>query len=159
MMRGLTFTYDIAIASIMILMLAILIFSNTFSTSTNYNLYALLTIAEDAARLYAYTRDCTLVNNMLQNYNYKVFYNDNLECGNQNTGNEIGVVAIVPVSKEIKNMLDKDPMYYYKTCKNTDQNGDPVYRCIVYSNKNLDDILNNYENYLLYGYVKVIISK
>ncbi len=159
MMKGLTFTYDIAIASIMILMLVILIYSNTFSTSPNYDVYNLLLLAEDAARVYANSNNCSMVHNILGNYKYKVIYNDRHVCGNQSLGEEIGVVVTLPVSKQTKNIIDKEPMYYYKSCRNTDQNGDPVYRCRVYSNQRLDDILNRYDDYLLYGYVKVIVSR
>ncbi|MCS7122371.1 MAG: hypothetical protein NZ908_00215 [Candidatus Micrarchaeota archaeon] len=158
-MRGVVYTYDITIAAIMIIMVAILVYSNISNSSYSYDLLVLQQIAEDAARVYMIRADCSLLNTVIPNqYSYEVYLNDQRVCSRGKLG-DVVVSASIPVAQEITSMITDVPQYYYRTCNNRDRNGREIYRCSVHSSRNLSDVLNNYMNYVNYGYVQVIVSR
>ncbi|MEM1688715.1 MAG: hypothetical protein QXH89_02205 [Candidatus Anstonellales archaeon] len=111
-MIGAIFTYDLAIAAIMIALIAILVFSNFTSDSYSNDLLVMHDLAKD-----------------------------------------------IPIAEQRKEMVSEESPYFYKTCQNRDRDGNPIYRCSVYSDTSLDDLLNNYKDYMDIGYLRVVISR
>lgn len=158
-MKALTFTYDVAIAAIMILLIAIIIYSNIPFSSSNYELVNILLLAEDAAKIYINKNDCNELNNIIpSSYNYVLYLNDQIKCSRGLIQGDIGVVVTMPVSYELNNPIKQNSPYYYKSCNNK-VNNTPVYRCAIYSDYSLDEILNNYDMFFRFGYVKVVVVR
>lgn len=158
-MKGTVYTYDIAIAAVMITLIAIIVYSNINNNSYSYDLLVMQQLAEDAARAYAIRKDCGTIENVISGqYSYEVYMNGQRECSRGSLG-DVTVSAFLPVAHERNQIISDRPMYYYKSCNNRDRDGKEVYRCTIQSFNNIDDILNRYSDYINYGYIRVIVSR
>ncbi|MEM0456029.1 MAG: hypothetical protein QXL02_02255 [Candidatus Anstonellales archaeon] len=156
-MIGAIFTYDLAIAAIMIALIAILVFSNFTSDSYSNDLLVMHDLAKDIARLYSQTGTCP--DNMIPSiYSYRIYLNSDQKCSRGNLG-DVAISISIPIAEQRKEMVSEESPYFYKTCQNRDRDGNPIYRCSVYSDTSLDDLLNNYKDYMDIGYLRVVISR
>ncbi len=149
-MKGLSYTTDLMVASvILIAVVGLVVFAQTFLASDWNMLYKLKLIAHDSA-LY-FSRNIDKVNNcdsvmgqlVPQSAGYEVTLNGDVKCSRGDITKATKVVSSFAYGVKENSLLnDNDDSYYYKTCDATTRTGEPIYRCNINSKYKRDEVLN-----------------